>query len=99
MEVESKKLGYCLTCDYDLRMSVHDRCPECGRSFDPADNRSFAARPRSQFEWVAKWLSWLALFICLVGLMMRMWGARMPPHGDFQLAARSRDTWALGIIV
>lgn len=33
---------YCLTCDYDLRGLPENRCPECGRQFDPVDGRTFA---------------------------------------------------------
>ena len=31
----------CLTCDYDLRGLSENRCPECGREFDPADATTF----------------------------------------------------------
>ncbi|MDB5172977.1 MAG: hypothetical protein JWO87_1865 [Phycisphaerales bacterium] len=38
---------YCLGCFYDLRGLPEDRCPECGRFFDPANHRTFsrAAKP------------------------------------------------------
>jgi hypothetical protein len=32
----------CLKCGYALRDLPADRCPECGRPFDPADRRTFA---------------------------------------------------------
>lgn len=34
---------YCLGCRYDLRGLESNRCPECGRVFDPADARTWAA--------------------------------------------------------
>jgi len=33
---------YCLGCRYDLRGLPENRCPECGRSFDPSQSRTFA---------------------------------------------------------
>lgn len=32
---------HCLTCDYDLRSLSDNRCPECGRWFDPHDPASY----------------------------------------------------------
>ncbi len=31
----------CLSCKYDLRNLTENRCPECGRVFDPNDPRTF----------------------------------------------------------
>ena len=31
----------CLTCKYDLRQLTEHRCPECGREFDPKNDRTF----------------------------------------------------------
>jgi len=31
----------CLSCNYDLRNLPENRCPECGREFDPANPRTF----------------------------------------------------------
>jgi hypothetical protein len=36
---------YCLGCGYALSGLSHDRCPECGRSFDPQDPLTTAAHP------------------------------------------------------
>ncbi len=33
---------YCLTCWYNLRGLVENRCPECGRPFVPGDSSTFA---------------------------------------------------------
>lgn len=35
----------CLSCHYDLRNLVENRCPECGRAFDPQDFGTFASGP------------------------------------------------------
>ena len=36
---------YCLTCFYDLRGLTQNRCPECGRSFDPDRPMTFSRQP------------------------------------------------------
>ena len=39
---------YCLGCSYCLEGLTKNRCPECGRRFNPMDGNSFAAQPESQ---------------------------------------------------
>lgn len=39
--------GFCARCFYSLRGLAEARCPECGKSFDPADPRTFSFTPRS----------------------------------------------------
>jgi hypothetical protein len=34
----------CLSCNYDLIGLAAQRCPECGRDFDPADEKTFVSR-------------------------------------------------------
>lgn len=36
---------FCLQCTYPLHGITEPRCPECGRSFDPADRSTYARRP------------------------------------------------------
>jgi len=43
---------YCLKCEYDLRSVAENRCPECGRMFDPGNKRTFYTYRHS---WVGKW--------------------------------------------
>jgi hypothetical protein len=38
-------VGYCIDCNYPLQGLTSNRCPECGRAFDPADPKSISARP------------------------------------------------------
>lgn len=36
---------YCKSCSYPLNDLSEGKCPECGRSFDPAQSRTFRRRP------------------------------------------------------
>ena len=36
---------YCRKCGYELRGLTTPRCPECGRTFDPANPRTYRRRP------------------------------------------------------
>lgn len=62
----------CLDCDYDLRGLDVDRCPECGRSFEPNDPLSYRSRQyiRVRLDTHTKHLTtcWLIAFVagCLV---------------------------------
>lgn len=37
---------YCLACYYNLRGLTSDRCPECGRFFNPSHPQTFSPTPR-----------------------------------------------------
>jgi hypothetical protein len=37
---------YCLTCYYNLRGLTSDRCPECGRFFNPSSPSTFSPTPK-----------------------------------------------------
>jgi hypothetical protein len=39
---------YCLGCFYDLRGLPENRCPECGRLFDPTNHRTFSPVAKSE---------------------------------------------------
>ena len=39
---------YCLGCSYALDGLPENRCPECGRPFDPDESRTFSPRPRAK---------------------------------------------------
>jgi hypothetical protein len=38
---------YCSACGYALHGLKERRCPECGRPFDPHDDRTFSTQPPS----------------------------------------------------
>ena len=56
---------YCRGCDYDLRESAL-RCPECGRSFDAGNPKTYFTSPRSLR--VRRWVRRVVLLILLVAL-------------------------------
>lgn len=65
---------YCRGCGYDLQGQRPDahRCPECGRSFDPALPGTFRSRPpRSVWRWV--WRAASLLLILALALAIA-WG-------------------------
>lgn len=39
---------YCRQCDYNLHGLSEQRCPECGRTFDPSDPNTFHEKTRRQ---------------------------------------------------
>lgn len=58
----------CLSCHYDLRhrkSGPENRCPECGRAFDPRDARTYQLGPT-----LRQWL--LMLLIVYVSVMTLM---------------------------
>ena len=57
----------CLDCDYQLQGLTKHRCPECGRAFDPENERSFYVITYTQ-EWVLK----VALG-AVYGLLLGIW--------------------------
>lgn len=57
---------FCKQCGYCLYALPTNRCPECGREFDPADDRTFLRRPRRK---VRRWVLWLAMFLLLLALV------------------------------
>ncbi len=40
----------CINCDYPLCNLPEQRCPECGRRFDPTDENSFMLRSDRKFK-------------------------------------------------
>src|SRR5438105_2001693 len=72
----------CLSCHYALRGLMENRCPECGRAFDPGDPRTMNLGPRSRW---ARWLigplpTWVRRSM-VVGSGMVVWGSALLPGG------------------
>ena len=51
---------YCRGCSYPLNFLPENRCPECGRDFDPADPKTFKKLQRRP------WLKWFTLLFAVV---------------------------------
>lgn len=62
---------YCRRCQYDLRATTADRCPECGTRYDPADDDTFLRSPRPPAPRVSRVVlaslaaGWVAMFIAV----------------------------------
>jgi hypothetical protein len=63
---------YCLACGYILAGSPSARCPECGRTFDPADPATFRATPPTR---AATWRRWLGRSLLVIALATLAYGA------------------------
>jgi hypothetical protein len=64
---------YCRKCGYQLVGLSANRCPECGRVFDPTDPRTFHRRAREPGLW--RWMRRIALLmLTLVLLAGGGWG-------------------------
>lgn len=67
---------FCRSCGYDLRSLSENRCPECGREFDPGERRSYDLKPRrtalSRWIWRIGILTLLTLFAA-AGLITQTW--------------------------
>ena len=63
---------YCRTCWYPLRNLETQACPECGRSFDAADARTFRKIPRARWGQMVllRTLTSAALFLIIGGLLV-----------------------------
>ena len=86
---------FCRTCGYCLYGLTVNRCPECGKEFDPADPRTFRTRPRRLWPWrVAKWGIAVVLLLALLYGGFLTWlyigwreeaGARALPTGPHDM--------------
>jgi hypothetical protein len=58
---------YCRQCGYQLAGLSENRCPECGRAFDPGNRRTFLCEPRS---WsVRRWARRIAVALAAAVLL------------------------------
>src|SRR5438105_3678911 len=85
IEVATRKgLTYCRGCGYVLHGLAQNRCPECGRAFDPADRKTYATSRRALL--LRRWLRRLlppALILALLtgaptGWLYHGWKAEQP---------------------
>ena len=56
---------YCRTCNFDLRATDADRCPECGTEFDVTDIASYR-------HWPVRGRNWLLSYLCAVPLSIAL---------------------------
>ena len=59
---------HCLSCQYDLQNLTEHRCPECGRIFDPNDDRTFQSPASSRLRLRVTSLALLLFAACAIGL-------------------------------
>jgi hypothetical protein len=53
--MHDRSIRYCRSCLHSLRGLTSNRCPECGRHFDPDDPRTTLSRPYHEvWEWIAR---------------------------------------------
>src|ERR1035441_10641934 len=60
---------FCIGCGYMLRQLPSNRCPECGRAFDPADPRTMSiGRPLRWWQRkLLRPIGWPTIFLALLG--------------------------------
>ena len=67
---------FCRGCGYQLNGLTTPRCPECGRPFDPANRRTWRAKPKRRGVWVsARWvlLATMVLFVLAASPVVWLW--------------------------
>lgn len=86
--------SWCLGCDYPLKGLTENRCPECGRVFDPGhpDTMRTAQTPGKIARWLMQPPKWPShSFTCLAALIMVASAAA--PEGYFALTLISAYIW------
>jgi hypothetical protein len=77
---QEKPLGYCLDCDYSLQGLTTNRCPECGREFDPADPRTRNTETPigNVGRFFMKPIGWSMPALAVLYILMCCWETRVP---------------------
>lgn len=69
----TKPTMWCRYCGYPLNGLSEDRCPECGRTFESADPRTFRRSPIPPYAiWrrIAAWASWRGLSVYVFAMIL-----------------------------
>lgn len=62
---------HCLDCGYNLQHLTEDRCPECGRVFEPRNPETWGAPLAARFRMFATMAGWVAAIIpALLGVYL-----------------------------
>ena len=71
---------FCLGCGYPLRQLAANRCPECGRAFDPANPRTMSIRRplRKWQRWLLKPIGWPIIALVVTGAVGMAYLSRWP---------------------
>jgi hypothetical protein len=80
MTVESPAVGLCWECGYSLRGLEANRCPECGRPFDPGDPTTM--NMGREVGWLAAWLmrppGWPLYLLTCAAVLVSLWACVVP---------------------
>jgi hypothetical protein len=78
--VEDEKVGACWECGYSLRGLPTPRCPECGRVFDPADEKTMnmGVVVGSVKKWLMRPPGWPVHLLTAGALLMSLWACAVP---------------------
>jgi hypothetical protein len=73
-------MARCRGCRYPLRGLRENRCPECGRVFDPAEPRTMRLphRPARLVRWLLRPQTWLGRSLLPIAVIAAAWGSREP---------------------
>ena len=81
-----------LDCGYDLHGLPEDRCPECGRAFDPGDSSTYIGKLESGKTYL--WTAIGAAPLAILPTVVFRWIPLSPSFGSVALIALS----ALGLL-
>jgi hypothetical protein len=72
--------AFCIGCGYSLRRLPANRCPECGREFDPSNPRTMnIGRPLRPWQrWLLKPIGWPTIAPAIVGTIGLMYLSGWP---------------------
>src|SRR4051812_6279677 len=72
--------GLCWECGYPLRGLASNRCPECGRPFDPADatTMNMGRSVGGLSKWLMRPPGWPLHVLMAVAVLLSLWAAVVP---------------------